>query len=200
MALKKAVNLFKKNKGILRTADALKLGIHASTLYKMREEGTIEALDRGLYRLTELPYPEEFDLVTAALTIPKGVVCLLSALAFHNLTSQIPSHIDVALKKGSRRPKLKYPPTRVFWFSEKDFQTEVEEHVFDGFPVKIYSQEKTIVDCFKFRTKIGLNVAIEAFKIYWASTNKNLDKIMELAAICRVYNVMKPYIEGIINE
>jgi predicted transcriptional regulator of viral defense system len=157
-----AIALFRQHSGTLRTAKALRLGIHPRTLYAMRDSGVLERLSRGLYRLAELPPLSNPDLVTVTLKVPQAVVCLVSALAFHELTTQVPHAVDVALHRGSGRPRLKHPPLRIFWFSGPAWSEGVETHPLDNVPVRIYSPAKSVADVFKYRRKIGLDVALEA--------------------------------------
>ena len=198
--VERAIACFRHNKGVLRTSEALRLGIHPRTLYRMRDKGQIEQLSRGVYRLSDLPALDNVDLVTVALAIPRGVICLISALAFHGLTTQIPRQVDIACRRGTKRPALKYPPVRLFWYSVTSFECGIEEHKLDDVRVKIYSPEKTIVDCFKYRKRVGLDVAIEALKTYWHARRGNVDKLMECAFACHVDKIIRPYIESVIHE
>lgn len=198
--IQKALTIFKANKGILRTKRALQLGIHPEIMYQMADEGLIEQLARGLYRLSSPPRFENMDLATVSLAIPKGVICLISALSYFDLTSQIPRRIDVAIPRGTRRPTLLHPPIRVFCFSGKALDFGIEEREIDGVKMRIYSPEKTIADCFKYRNRIGLDIAIEALKTYWNERRGNIDTLMESMRACRVEKVAKPYIETIIHE
>jgi predicted transcriptional regulator of viral defense system len=199
-SIQKAIKKFKEKKGILHTSEAICLGIHSSTLYKMRDEGIIEPLARGVYRLTTLPSLDNQDLVVVAVAIPQGVICLISALSFHGLTTQIPRQVDVACKRGAARPALRYPPTRIYWFSSQAFESGIERHQMDGIIVNIYSAEKTLADCFKYRKRIGMDVFIEALKTFWTEKKGSVDKLMEYAAICRVVKLMRPYIESVIHD
>jgi len=197
--IQNALELFKEHKGILKTAQAIRLGIHPEVIYQMQSEGLIERLARGLYRLADLPPFDNADLTTVALAIPKGVICLISALSYYDLTSQIPRQVDIACKRGSKRPSLEYPPIRVFYFSGRAFDFGIQEYQLDGVSVHIYSPEKTLADCFKYRNRVGLDVAVEALKTYWNEKRGNVDKLMESARACRVEKIMRPYIEGIIH-
>lgn len=190
-----AVEIFRQNKGVLRTSQALALGIHPRTLYAMRDSGLLERLSRGLYRLAELPPLSNPDLTTAALKIPEGVICLLSALAFHELTTEIPRSVDVAVQKGSQRPRLKHPPLRVFWFSGPAWSEGVETYSVDEIPVQIYNPAKSVADIFKFRHKLGLDVALEALKQYRRADYFDVNELLHYADICRVDAVIKPYLE-----
>lgn len=196
--IKEAENLFRQRGGILRTAEALKEGIHPRTLYFMRDHKYIELLCRGTYRLTELEPADQQDFVTVASNVKSGVICLISALSYHEITTQIPHEVYVAISRKTAYPRLKYPPTRFFRFSDKAFHAGIEAHKISGVDVKIYSPEKTVVDCFKYRNKLGLDVAIESLKFWRHRKNARIDKLVEYAEICRVYNVLKPYVEAIL--
>lgn len=197
--IQSAIAIFRANKGILRTSQAMRLGIHPEVIYQMQSAGLIEQVARGIYRLSDLPPFDNIDLVTVALAIPKGVICLISALSYHDLTSQIPRQVDVACKRGTKRPSLEYPHMRIFYFSGEAFDFSVREYELNGVKVRIYSPEKTLADCFKYRNRVGLDVAIEALKTYWNERRGNVDKLMENPRACRVEKVMKPYIEAIIH-
>lgn len=191
-----AKDIFHQFGGILRTSELLKLGVHPRTLYQMRESGEIIELSRGVYRLAELPELENSDLVAVAKRVPSGVICLVSALSFHALTTEIPHVVYLAIPRGKEKPRLDYPPTRVFHFSPESFSAGVEDHELQENLIKVYSPEKTIADCFKFRNKIGLDVAIEALKMCLAK-NGSRQKILEFARLCRVEKVISPYLEAI---
>jgi len=193
-----ALNLFRQHGGILRTAEALRLGIHPRTLYAMRDSGMLEQLSRGLYRLADLPPLSNPDLVTVALKIPKAVICLVSALAFYELTTQIPQALDVALRNRAERPRLDYPPLRVFWFSGPAWSEGVETHQIDDITVRMYCPEKSIADSFKYRRKIGLDIALEALRLYRQRDTVDVSKLLNYARICRVERVMRPYLEALL--
>lgn len=182
----------------MRTSEAIRLGIHPRTLYAMRDAGELERLSRGLYRLAEMPPLGNPDLATVALRVPKGVVCLISALAFHDLTTQIPHFIYLALLRGTEAPRMDYPPLRLFWFSPKPFAEGIETHKIDSASVRVYSAEKTLADCFKYRNKIGLDVALEAIRLYFERKPVKVDELMHYAAVCRVRKVMRPYVETLL--
>jgi predicted transcriptional regulator of viral defense system len=142
-SIENAIALFREQGGILRTGEALRLGIHPRTLYAMRDSGQLEQLSRGLYRLAELPLLSNPDLVTVALKVPQAVICLVSALAFHELTTQIPHVVDIALPNRAERPRLDYPPLRIFRFSGLAWSEGVETQRLDDVPVRIYGPEKS---------------------------------------------------------
>lgn len=193
-----AKRLFRRHGGVLRTSEALRLGIHPRTLYAMRDQGLLERLSRGLYRLADLPPLGNPDLVAVALKVPGGVICLISALAYHELTTQIPHEVYLALPRGAEPPRLEHPPVRVFWFTGKAFTEGVETHEVDGVLVRIYGVEKTLADCFKYRNKIGLDTAVEALRRYVRGRRAHIDTLMRYARICRVEKVMRPYLEALL--
>ena len=195
-AMAKAV--FRRHGGVLRTSEALRSGIHPRTLYAMRDAGVLERLSRGLYRITDLPPLGNPDLVAVALKVPAGVICLISALAYHELTTQIPHEVYLALPRGAEPPRLDHPPVRVFWFTGKAFTEGIDTPELDGLAVRIYSVEKALADCFKYRNKIGLDTAVEALKRYVISRRVPVDKLMAYARICRVEKVIRPYLEALL--
>ena len=197
-AIHQAIDLFRQQGGILRTREALVLGIHPRTLYALRDSGLLERIERGLYRLAELPPLANPDLVTVALKVPRGVICLISALAFHELTTQIPHFVNVALRQGDERPRLEHPPLRIFWFSGAAWREGIETHEIDGIQVRIYCPAKCVADAFKVRNRIGRDVAIEALKAYRRRPSFNANELLHYARICRVERVMRPYLEALL--
>jgi len=193
-----ALDLFRQHGGTLRTAEALRLGIHPRTLYALRDSGALQQLSRGLYRLADLPPLSNPDLVLVAHKLPQAVICLVSALAFHELTTQVPHRVDVALRSGSAQPTLDYPPLRTFWFSGPAWSEGVEVHQIDDTPVRIYGPEKSVADSFKYRRKIGLDVAVEALKLYRQHREFDVGKLLHFARICRVERVTRPYLEALL--
>jgi len=193
-----AIALFREHGGTLRTSEVLHLGISPRTLYALRDAGILEPLARGIFRLADLPPLSNPDLVIVAHKIPQGVVCLVSALAFYELTTQIPHAVDLALENGSTRPRLTFPPIRVFWFSGAAWSQGVEQHELDGTPVRIYGPEKSVADAFKFRRRLGIDLAIEALKAYRMRSDFNVDKLLLYARICRVQQVISPYLEALL--
>lgn len=192
-----ALKLFRKNGGVLRTSQAIKLGIHPRTFYDLRDKNLIEQISRGVYRLKDLPAITNPDLVLVATRIPESVICLISALAFHEITTEIPHEVYIALPPARKRPRVTYPPVRVFLFSNITLSAGVELHVIDGVQVRVFDPEKTVADCFKFRHKIGLDVAIEALKRCRARRGFRLDKLIEYSRLCRVSRIMRPYLEAL---
>ena len=197
-AFRKANAVFQQHGGLLKTTDALRAGIHPRTLYAMRDSGFVEQIARGLYRLADMPALGSPDLVSVALKVQGGVICLISALAFHEITTQIPHEVYIALDRGARTPHLTYPPLRLFRFSGNAFTEGVEAHEVDGVSVRIYSPDKTLADCFKYRNKIGIDTALEALKLYRQRKRINVEDLLKFARICRVEKVMRPYLEAVL--
>ena len=190
-----AKKVFRDKGGVLRTGEALSAGIHPRTLYEMERNGILERLARGLYRIGDMPPLGNPDLVSVALKVPNGVICLISALAYHEITTQIPHEVYLALNRGAEPPRLEHPPIRVFWFTGQAFTQGIEKNKLDGVQVQIYSPEKTIADCFKYRNKIGMDTTIEALKLYRERKRFNIDELMRFARVCRVDKVIRPYLE-----
>ena len=192
------IAIFRKHGGQLRMSEAIAHGITRYMLYSLRDKGIIEQVSRGIYRLVELPPISNPDLVTVSLRFPNAVICLISALSYHNITTQIPHVVSVAVPRDSRIPSLEYPPVQAHRFSNEAYNSGIENHSIDGVPVKIYTPEKSLADCFKFRNKIGMDVVIEALKLYRSRQQFNLEKLLTYAEVCRVKNIMTPYLEATI--
>ncbi len=193
---KKPEKIFLKNDGQLSMSEAIKNGISRYTLYKMRDNGLINQVSRGIYRLATLPAISQPDLVTVALRFPKSVICLTSALSYHEITTQIPHEVSVAVSRESRMPSLENPPIHAYKFSEASFKAGIEKHQIDGATVQIYSAEKTLADCFKYRNKLGMDMVLEALKLYRDQKKVNINALMKYAKVCRVENIMRPYLEA----
>jgi len=186
-------------RGVLRASDMEAQGIHTQTLTRLEREGAIERVGRGRYRLAGAEFTEHHGLALTAASTPKGVVCLLSALRFHNVTTQNPFEVWLAIERRSRAPRLEYPPLRIFRFSGRAFTSGVETHVLEGQRVRVYSLAKTIADLFKYRNKVGIDVAVEALRESWKSGRVKFGQIDPYALICRVQKVMRPYVEALIE-
>jgi predicted transcriptional regulator of viral defense system len=193
-----ARDAFRRHGGILRMADAIRAGIHRRTLYAMRDSGQVETLARGLYRLADAPPLGQPDLVTVAAKIPHGVVYLVSALAFHDLTTQIPHEVWIAVPRNSEPPRLDYPPFRAVRLSRAAYEAGIETHQLDGVPVKVYGREKTLADCFKHRSELGLDTVLEAVRRYKSLGRIDVDAILRYASVCRVARVARPYLEALL--
>ena len=194
----KALIIIRKMGGTIRTAEAIRAGIHPRTLYQLRDSGDLNMLSRGVYRLADQEAVSTPDLVIVASRIPHAVICLVSALAFHDITTQIPHHISIALPKGAESPRLNYPPLSVHRFSGAALTEGIEEQQVDGLNIMIYCPEKTLADCFKFRNKIGMDVVLEALKLYKARKQLKLNELLHYAEICRVEKIMRPYLEAML--
>ncbi|MFC1523829.1 type IV toxin-antitoxin system AbiEi family antitoxin domain-containing protein [Thermodesulfobacteriota bacterium] len=192
------IDIFRQAGGQLRMSEAIAAGISRYTLYRLRDQQFIEPLSRGIYRLAELPPISNPDLITVSLRYPKAVVCLLSALSFHGLTTQIPHKLSIAVSRNSRIPSLDYPPLGAHRFAGEAYEAGIEKHEIDGITIRVYDPEKTIADCFKFRNKLGMDVVLEALKYYGARKKRNSDLLMKYGRICRVGRIMKPYLEAIL--
>lgn len=192
---KKPEEIFLSCGGQLRMSEALERGISRYMLYALRDRGVVEQVSRGVYRLVDLPAIGNPDLVTVGLRVPNAVICLVSALAYHEITTQVAHGVSIALPKESRSPSLDYPPLTVHRFSKAAYQSGIETHLIDGVPIKIYSPEKTLADCFKFRNKLGMDVVLEALKLYKARKKFNPQELIRYGKICRVERVMRPYLE-----
>ena len=193
-----ALHTFETHGGILSTSQALRLGIHPRTLYALRDEAKLERMERGLYRLAHSKPLGNPDLVTVALKVPKGVVCLISALAFHRMTTQIPHAVYLAIPANDQAPALQYPPLRLFWYSKAVYKNGIEQEKLDGTQIRVYSPEKTLADCFKYRNKLGIDVCVEALNLYRRRGRMKMDLIERYAKLCRVERVMRPYLESIL--
>ena len=196
-AVRDAIKLFRGRGGVLRTKEALALGVHPRTLYYMRDASIVEEISRGVYRLASLPPLGEPDLATVALRVPRSVICLVSALSYHQITTQVPREVQIALPRGTKSPVLDYPPIRVFRFSGAAFTAGIETLHLDAVPVRIYRPEKTVADCFRFRNKIGIDVAVEALQLSLKDKHITPAQILRYARICRVQRIMLPYLEAL---
>lgn len=195
-ARSRAERLFRERGGMLKMSEAVKAGVHRRTLYALRDAGVLEQLSRGLYRLADAPPLGSPDLVAVARRAPRGVVCLLSALAFHRLTTEIPHEVYLAIPRNAEPPRIDHPPVRAFRMGERAFAEGIETHDLGGIPVRIYSREKTLADCFKYRTTVGLDTAVEALRRYRDQGRIDVEAVLRAARACRVENVIRPYLEA----
>lgn len=196
---KNIVRLFTQHGGMLRTAEALRLGVHSRDLYRLRDDGIIEMVSRGLYRLRSKPLSEHADLVTVALRCPDAVICLGSALAFHELTAQIPHDVSIALPRGAWSPRIEHPPVRVHWFSAELLKEGVEVHRLDDQEVRITSREKTLVDLFRFRRSLGADLFVEGLRRYAEGKQRRIPELIRLAKLAGVEGTIRPYLEGVLS-
>jgi len=187
-----------REKGILRAGDVEADGCSRNYLYQMHRAGDLRRLSPGLYTLPDAPVTEYSLLAEAAKRVPQGVVCLISALAYYGLSTQIPHELWLAVPKGSRRPRIAYPPLNLTYVSGPAYSFGVREYGMGGVAVRIYSPAKTVADCFKFRNKVGLDVALEALREVWRSRKASVDELLEAAEVDRVSRIMRPYLEIVV--
>jgi|SRR5882724_4733136 len=171
--------------------------IHSQTLSRMVRSGALERVARGRYRVPNAPITEHHGLALVASVAPKAVICLLSALSFHQIGTQLPHEVWIAIDRQARRPVLAYPHLRVHRFGAKALTQGIETHRIEGETVKMYGIAKTLADLFKYRNKVGLDVALEALREAWRERRFTMDEIHRYARVCRVERVMRPYLEAL---
>lgn len=184
--------------GVVRAGDLKARGISPKHLQRLYEEGVLLRSGRGVYIPADADLGEHATLVEAARRIPGGVICLLSALRLHGLTTQNPFEVWVALHARAWKPRVDYPPLRIIRMSGRAFTEGIEEHRVGRVIVPVYSPAKTVADCFKFRNKIGLDVALEALRDAWRTRKVTMDELWRYGQVCRVANVMRPYLEALV--
>jgi predicted transcriptional regulator of viral defense system len=182
--------------GLARPRDLTRLGLRREYVQRLTERGALVRVARGLYAVPDAEISAHRSLVEVARVVPAATVCLLSALRFHELTTQAPREVWVAIDVHAWRPRRTPFPVRAAYFSGAALTAGVEVHKIDGVPVRIYSAAKTVADCFKYRNKIGTEVAVEALKDYLKKYRRGIDALWRFAKICRVANVMRPYLEA----
>ncbi|CZI33488.1 Uncharacterised protein [Legionella pneumophila] len=192
----KVLQLAKKS-GIVKISDLSAKGITRATVSRLVSENKLEKLAPGLYCLPEAEFSEKESLVIIASRVPQAVFCLLTALQIHELTTQLPRKVWIAMPRSSHTPHIEYPPVKMVQYSEEAFSEGVEIIESDNTKLRVYNVAKTIADCFKHRNKIGLDVAIEALKEAYTQNKVSMDDLWHYAKICRVANVMRPYLEAI---
>ena len=183
--------------GIVRPTELEAHGIPRSQLYRLVRKGRVERQARGIYAASEHPVTAEHTLAQVAKQVPGGVFCLLTALRFHELTTQAPAAVWIALPERSRRPKLAHPRLRVARFSGSALTEGIETHRVEGVEVRIYSAAKTVADCFKYRNKVGIDIAVEALRDFGRRHRGGATDLARYAGICRVSRVMQPYLDAI---
>jgi predicted transcriptional regulator of viral defense system len=183
--------------GIVRPRDIERIGIPREYLLRLHRQGKLNRTGRGMYTLPDATITERHSYAEVAKQVPEGVLCLLSALVFHGLTTQNPASVWIALGRGARNPALTSPSLKVVRLSGPSLTDGIEQHRVEGVPVRVYSAAKTVADCFKFRNKIGLDVAMEALKDCVRQKKARVDEIYHYAKICRVSKVIFPYMESL---
>lgn len=197
MKQEQALEFLRSNNGVHRTRDILNAGIAPKTLYRLRDRGQIYSLSRGLYRINEEGMDAHSTYVELAHKIPKGVFCLISALHFHEIGTQLPYDHWISLPQGVKEAKLDEYDIQYIHPNKELYQLGIEEHNISGATIKVYSPTKTVVDCFKHRNKVGIDVALEALKEAIQLKKTSRKELIELATKCRMRNVMMPYIESL---
>jgi len=184
--------------GFVRAADLEAQGIPRQRLYQLVHKGTVERQARGIYTASTHSHTAEHALAQVAKRVPSGVICLLTALRFHNLTTQLPGEVWIALPEKARKPRLDYPRLRVTRFSGAALTEGIEEHQIEGVEVHVYSAAKTVADCFKYRNKVGIDVAVEALRDFTRRNRGGATELARFARICRVSRVMEPYLDSLV--
>jgi len=196
--LQTVLETFRQHGGVLRTGQALMQGIHPAALYSLVESGQLTRLARGLYRLADAPEFSNPDLAVVAAKAPDAVVCLISALSFHGITTQVPRAVYLAVPRGRYAGlRLRAPPVKIYRFDAATFDQGIETHRIDGETVRIYSVARTLVDCFKYRNKLGLDIAIEALRFARQRKRIRNQEILHFAHLLRQVRVMSPYLESV---
>ena len=198
VAGKKRLLRIVRQRGILAAGELGERGLHRQLLTRMTREGALVRVARGRYILPNHPATENHGLALTAAIIPRGVICLLSALSFHGVGTQLPADVWVAIDRRARRPALQYPRLRVVRFGGRALEEGVETHGIEGQSVRIYGVAKTLADLFKYRNKIGMDVVLEALHDAWRNRRFTMDEIDRYARVCRVERAMGPYLESLV--
>ena len=196
--IRKSLALLSKQGGPVRLTDALRLGIHRDTLWAMRDQGLLEHVSRGLYRPADAGPLADQDLIVVSKRVPGGVVCLLSALAFHDLTTQIPHEVHLALRRGRRRPRVEHPPVKVYWWSDPAIEQGLDKRLMSGVEVLVTSAERSVADAFRYRKQLGIDLAVEALRAWRARRGSRPDALLKAARIVRVETVITPYLQALL--
>lgn len=186
-----------RQRGLIRPRDLNESGLPSVALTRLVRQGLLTRVGRGLYALPDRSVSEHGSLAEIASKHPQAIVCLLSALRVHDLTTQSPFEVWLAIPNKARAPKMDYPPLRIVRFSGAALTDGIEEHQIDGVTVRVTNVARTVADCFKFRNKIGLDVAMEALNEAWRARRVSMDELWHYASVCRVANVMRPYMESL---
>ncbi len=188
-----------RRRGFITRGEVARAGIHTQALSRLVRAGTLERVARGRYRLADAPITENHGLALVAAAVPTAVISLVSALSFHQVGTQLPHEVWIALDRRARRPALTWPRLRVHRFSGKALTEGIETHRIEGESVKVYGVAKTLADVFKYRNKIGLDVALEALREAWRARRFTMDEIHRYARMCRVERVMRPYLDALVG-
>lgn len=197
--MNQVLKYLKAHKGYARMKEMKASGIHTREIQKLVDTGSIVKVKPGLYRLTDLQTGESNGIVEVCLAMPKAVICLTSALAFHELTTIVPTAITYAIPRADKPIKLFHPPTESFYFSQVQYKAGIEHHETKAGNIRVYGIEKTICDCFRFRNKLGEDIAMEGLKSYLRRRSRDLNKLMRFAEICRVKGIITQYAKAIVG-
>ena len=184
--------------GTFTASEARRAGISPRTLDRLRQAGEVTRISRGVYQMTDAQDAASPDYAVIAKRVPTGVVCLLSALYHHDLTTEIPREICLAVSRAANVPRIGYPRVRIYRMSAGSFAAGIERKVVDGVELRVFSAEKTLADCFKYRNRIGPDVAVEALKNYMARRGRNIERVRKMAKVCRVEKIIYPYLEALV--
>jgi predicted transcriptional regulator of viral defense system len=183
---------------LIRSKELKELSLSRSHLWNLAQAGKIERVGHGLYRAKNAPISTHETLLEVAKRVPSGVLCLSSALRYHELTTENPFEVWLAIERGAWTPKVDFPPLRVVHFSPAAFEFGIETHSVDGGSLRVYSPAKTVADCFKFRSKVGMETAIDALRAAYKEKKSTMDELWRAAKVCRVVNVIRPYMESLV--
>lgn len=186
-----------RRRGFIRASDLGKFAIPRSYLARLTTQGKLEKIGRGLYAVVGAPITERYSLAVACKKVPAGVICLLSALQFHGLGTQMPFEVWMAISSKSYRPEFVDQPMRLVEFSTNLHRSGIEVYNYENSQIRVYSAAKTVADCFHFRHKIGLDVALEALRAYINNRDNTMDELWKYAKLCRVSTVIRPYVEAL---
>ena len=188
-----------RRRGVITSRETDGAGIHSQQLTRLVADGVLERVARGHYQLAERAVTEHHGLALVARIVPRGVICLLSALSVHGIGTQLPAEVWIAIEGRSRQPMLAHPPLRVVRFSGRAFTDGVEIHRLEGQSIRVYGVAKTLADLFKYRNKVGLDVVLEALREAWRAKKCKMDELDRAARICRVERIMRPYVESVVS-
>lgn len=191
---KKVLEIFKERRGYGTTKELVAGKVHTRDVKKLLDEGIINKVKNGVYRLSEIPVVSNQSFIDLSYSIPNGVICLMSALSYYELTTFQPTVISVAVNRKSRRPKIEYPPVEFYYFSTKQFEAGIDEMKIGGHKVRIYCLEKTLADCFRYRNKLGIDVVKEGLSEYLKLKSRDIEKLLKYAEICRVKKLMQTWL------
>jgi predicted transcriptional regulator of viral defense system len=195
---KRVYTVFKEARNFATTSEILASGAHPRDIAEVYEEGKIVRVKRGLYRRADIPIISHQSFIDIAQAVPEGVICLLSALSYYELTTFTPPYLSIALRRGSRKPKISYPPVEIHHFSELQYSYGIKIITLSGHLIKIYSREKTLADCLRYRNRIGIDMVKEGLAEYLKRKDRNLEELMECARICRVHLLLHTWLTAIL--